>query len=38
MGVVPAWCLLDLIDTSPRLIQQRMKDDTWYAGNPPSGV
>jgi hypothetical protein len=30
MGVVPAWCLLDFIDTAPRLIERRQKDDSYY--------
>jgi len=30
MGVVPSWCLLDFIDTAPRLIQQRERDDDLY--------
>lgn len=38
MGVVPAWCLLNFIDSAPRLIERRKHDDAWYAGNPPNGT
>ena len=31
MGVVPSWCLLDFIDTAPRLIEQRRRDDEFYS-------
>jgi hypothetical protein len=33
MGVVPSWCLLDFIDNSPSLIEQRQRDDESYKKN-----
>jgi hypothetical protein len=38
MGVVPAWHLLNFLDTAPRLIEQRKQDDTLYAAYPTTGV
>jgi hypothetical protein len=38
MGVVLAWQLLDFLDTSPRLIDQRQRDDAFYATHPSTGV
>lgn len=38
MGVVPAWFLDEFIRTSPRLIEQRKRDDDWYLEHPPTGV
>jgi hypothetical protein len=35
MGVIPSWYLLDFIDTSPRLIEQRRRDDEFYAKQLP---
>jgi hypothetical protein len=37
MGVVPSWNLLDLIDKSPELIEQRRRDDEYYKKF-PNGV
>ena len=31
MGVIPSWYLLDFLHTSPRLIEQRRRDDEHYA-------
>ncbi len=38
MGVVPSWYLLDFIKTSPRLIEQRERDDAYYNAHRPIGV
>ncbi len=38
MGVVPSWYILDFIDESPRLIEQRKRDDDYYREHPPTGV
>jgi len=38
MGVVPAWFLLDFLNTSPRLIEQRKRDDEYYAAHHVTGV
>ena len=39
MGVVPAWVILDFLNTSSRLIEQRRRDDELYASMPtPTGV
>jgi hypothetical protein len=38
MGVVPAWYLLDFLNTAPRLIDQRQRDDVYYATHPAIGV
>lgn len=38
MGVIPAWHLLDFLDTAPRLIEQRKQDDILYAAYTATGV
>lgn len=38
MGVIPAWYLDDFIKTSPRLVEQRKRDDEYYRSHPPIGV
>jgi hypothetical protein len=38
MGVIPAWFLLDFLNTSPRLIEQRQRDEKYYVAHPPIGV
>ncbi len=38
MGVVPSWYLLDFLNTSPRLIEQRKRDDEFYSAHPAIGV
>lgn len=37
MAVVPAWYLDEFIRTSPRLIEQRLRDDEHYRTHPPKG-
>jgi hypothetical protein len=34
MGVVPAWYLLDLLATSPRIAEQQERDEEYYASCP----
>ena len=38
MGVVPSWHLLDFLDTDPRLIEQRQRDDELYAAQLATSV
>lgn len=38
MGVVPAWFIRDFILNSPRLLEQRKRDDEQYRKMVPSGV
>lgn len=38
MGVVPSWFLLDFIKTAPDLIEQRRRDDEFYASWSPTAV
>ena len=38
MGVVPIWYLEEFIRTSPRLIEQRERDDHYYRTHPATGV
>ena len=38
MGVVPSWYLLDFLNTAPRLVAQRMRDDDYYNAHPAVGV
>jgi len=38
MGVVPSWYLLDFVKESPRLIEQRNRDDQFYLEHPPTGA
>jgi hypothetical protein len=38
MGVVPSWYLLDFLNTAPRLIAQRIRDDDYYNAHPVIGV
>ena len=34
MGVIPAWCILDFLNSSPRLVEQRRRDDEYYGTHP----
>jgi hypothetical protein len=36
MGVVPAWYLLDLLTSSPRIAEQQKRDEEYYASSPTS--
>jgi hypothetical protein len=36
MAVIPIWYLEGFIKTSPRLIEQRARDDEWYLAHPPT--
>lgn len=38
MGVIPSWHILEFINTSPRLIEQRRRDDEIYAAWHPNAV
>jgi hypothetical protein len=38
MGVVPIWYLEEFVRTSPRLIEQRQRDDDYYRAHPATGV